>query len=285
MVLNDLLSLLRRDMLHDRSSQVAGDSDKLWSDTTLVTYINEAQNELARQTLCLRDAVSSVTQFQLAPYQENYALDPSILAVISARYLGNTRWIDGVQTPGAIVNGAFVPNTALPILPIDRQDMTRVGHDELQVRQSPDTYFFNPDMYNGLPPGKPLAFDTDEGVGVDTNGSSGVMSMRVYPIPSTYYAPATIAMRVARLPLVPLTVKNMDAVPEVPAIYHLYLLEYAAYLALRISDIDLGDGPRAKDYLQTFEGRVEAVKKDMRDKMRQPLKWKFGRGGFSYPGN
>ena len=51
MNLGDLLEELRENILHDRSDRIAGDTDQLWSDRTLVRYINEAERKMAREAL------------------------------------------------------------------------------------------------------------------------------------------------------------------------------------------------------------------------------------------
>src|ERR1700675_3251857 len=97
MNLGDLLLYLREKILHDRSDQISGTSDYLWSDTTLVRYIDEAQRRLARQTLIIRDGTTpQCCQITLVapaldplPGQVEYPMDPSVLAVLSARLAGD----------------------------------------------------------------------------------------------------------------------------------------------------------------------------------------------------
>jgi hypothetical protein len=52
MELSDLLDELRNNILYDRSDSVSGDPDQLWSDATLVRYINEAQRRFAKSWSC-----------------------------------------------------------------------------------------------------------------------------------------------------------------------------------------------------------------------------------------
>jgi hypothetical protein len=58
MKLGDLLSELRLNILNDRSDRIDGDSDYLWTDETLVRYINEAQRRFACRSLVIRDATT-----------------------------------------------------------------------------------------------------------------------------------------------------------------------------------------------------------------------------------
>jgi hypothetical protein len=270
MTLGELLGILRADILHDRSDLVAGDTDYLWSKSTLVRYIDEAQRRFARRTLCIRDGTTpSITQFKTVAFQKNYPLDPSILAIISARFMGNGSWVNGVWVGPQ---------------PEDKADLARAGHFQFDCYTIPDRYFFSPNELSTLPPGKPLAYDTDEFTTANKDGSMGIINFRAYPIPSALYAGCTIQMRVARLPK-HLTPDNTEVAPEVPEEYHLDLLDYAAYLALRIVDHELGDPERAQEFLTTFEAKVDLARREMLRKMFAPSVWGFGRSGFSFVGN
>src|ERR1700760_2332093 len=127
----ELLSELRDHILRDVSDQVAGSSDRLWSDNALIRYINEGQNRFARQTKCIRDAITpQVCRFTTINNQEFYVLDPHVVSVISVRMTG------------------------------DNADLARAGHSDLDTYRQPDTYFFNPSQLSSMPPGKPLAWTT-----------------------------------------------------------------------------------------------------------------------------
>ena len=184
---SELLAELREHMLRDVSDQVAGASDYLWSDNGLIRYINEAQNRFARQTKCIRDATTaSICQFTTVSNQPFYPLDPHILSVISVRMTG------------------------------DVADLARAGHADLDTYRQPDTYFFDPGQLSSMPPGKPVAWTTDENINQDTDGSYRAIQLRLYPIPLTPYDNIVGNMRVTRLPLVPLSLSAPDVSPEVP---------------------------------------------------------------------
>lgn len=264
MTLGDLLLELRENILHDRSDQVAGSSDYLWSDTTLVRYIDEAQRRLARQTLIIRDGTTpQCCQILLvapspapAPGQIEYPMDPSVLAVLSARFTG------------------------------DIADLGRAGHSVLDTyRTVDDTYFFDSSRLSTLQPGKPLAFASDEFLSVDSAGSWGVPNFRVYPAPTHDYAGQVINLRVIRLPITRFKLKDLTAVPEVPEDYHLLMLDWAAYLALRIVDVDAGDPVRAKEFHDSFEVACLQVRREVMRKLFVPGSWGFGRSGWSWTGN
>jgi hypothetical protein len=292
MTLDELLDHLRRDLLHDRSDQIEGDSDRLWSDTTLIRYINEAQRRFARRSLCIRDGGSLVTRFRTVAYQEVYSLDPSILAVTSARSFGNGTWVNGTYVAGYYEGEPVVGTTPVlvPLVPgtelvhPDEADLGRTGHALLQTRPQIDNSFFDVNRLSRLGPGKPLAFATDE-YDVSDDGPSGAIALRLYPAPAMRYAACLIRMRVHRMPIHALTPAQMDAVPEIPEEYHLDMLGWAAYLALRIVDHEMGDPGRAQEFKAQFEADAAKARTETMRKLFVPQPWGFGRNGFSYVGN
>lgn len=250
MNLGELLSELRDNMLRDRGDQVGGPSDHLWSDETLIRYINQAYFRFAREALCIRDGETpDVTQVALRANAMMYQLHPSVLAVLSAKVTGDTA------------------------------DLARAGHSDFSGYRTPDTYFFDTAALAVLPPGKPRAYATDEYTST-FEGKQGVVTLRIYPTPNDPY---DLRLRVVRLPKAPLV--NAPDVPELPETHHLEMLDWAAYLALRIVDHDAEDVPRA----QTFKASFEAACKKARDlamrKMFAPLQHGFGRNGWSWEGN
>ena len=263
MNLGDLLSELRENMLHDRSSQVAGASDYLWSDATLIRYIDQAQRRFARRTLCIRDKTTAqCCQFKTVVGKDEYPLDPSVISVLSVQMTG------------------------------DVADLARAGHSDFQTYRQPDTYFFDPGMLSSLPPGKPLAYGTDEGLAENDFGSVSVVTLRLFPMVGTGYGNITGKLRVCRMPLVNLHARNMHAIPEIPSDYHLDMLDWAAYLALRMPDIDAGDNAlaRAEAFRDSFEGpapyrsggHVGECIREMKRKLFTPMQWGFGRSGYSW---
>ena len=152
MQLSDLLTELREGILHDMSDQVAGASDYLWTDARLIRYIDEAHRRFARRSLCINDNTSSITKITTVNAQASYPLDPSIIAVRSVRMAG------------------------------DNQDLPRAGHDPLNTYHTPDPMFFDASTLEALPPGKALAFTTDESVLANANGS--FQAINLDPVPS-----------------------------------------------------------------------------------------------------
>lgn len=256
MNLGELLLELRENVLHDRSDQINGTTDQLWSDTTLIRYIDQAQNQFVRRTGYVRDGnTEAVTQVTLLTGQTIYKLNPTVIGILSAR-------LEGATT-----------------------DLARTGHNSLDTYTKPDTYFFDVNALAQMPPGKPLAYTTDEYLDNDTHGSIGVMVFRIYPEPSSEYNFQIINLRVLRKVLQSLTLRELTAIPEIPEEYHFDLLDYAAYLALRIVDHDAGDKVRAAEFLTTWNEKIEKAKIQLRRKLFAPMVWGFGRNGYTWEGN
>lgn len=115
MTLSELLDELRTNILRDVSSAVVDqDADRLWSDATLVRYINDAENKFARRTRCLRDSTTAkVVEVTLEEGVEYYTLHPSIIGVMSAS-LPNVplrRTMEGVinGAPADVAGGTYAP--------------------------------------------------------------------------------------------------------------------------------------------------------------------------------
>jgi hypothetical protein len=250
MNLGELLQELRENILHDRSHRVSGAEDRLWSDATLVRYIDEAQRRLARQGLVIRDgSTPDVTVVAVEPNVAEYVLHPSIIAVLSAR------------------------------LQDARVDLTRTGHSVLSGYASPDHQAFDTSMLADLPPGRPFAYTTDEQISMTETESFDAPVLRLFPVPSEA---ATLRLRVVRNPIEQLRTTNLRAIPEVPSDYHLAMLDWAAYLALRIADVDAGMPGRAMEFRATFEATVTEARRLALRRVFAPKSWAFGRNGFTW---
>ena len=253
MDLSALLKELRQNILRDRSNQVSGPSDQLWDDATLISYIDQAQKRFARLTHCIKDGTTpACCVVPLVAGVDTYVLHPSVVSLFSAKF------------QGTIV------------------DLARANHTGLGSYKQPDTYFFDPTQLANLPPGRVVAYSTDEEVSADANGSFSVVTLRVYPTPTAPYITAPLQLRVSRLPINDLTVHNLAAYPEIPELHHLEMLDWAAYLALRVGNHDAEDYQRALNFKGLFEENIEAAKKTLRQKSFAPALWGFGRNGFSW---
>jgi hypothetical protein len=202
MNLGELLEQLREGILNDRSDQTSGDSDFLWTDRTLIRYINEAQRRLAIRGLVIRDgSTAECCDVTLVEGQTLYPLHDSVIAVVSAKRTD-----------------------------VD-YDLTRAGHAVLAGYRSPTDTWVDPLRYSTLQPGSPIAYSTDEEISPDDMDTMNTVTLRVYPEPDADAAGSTVRMRVIRKPLQDLCSANLSTVPEVPADHHLDMLDWAAYPA------------------------------------------------------
>jgi hypothetical protein len=251
--LQTCLTVLRRDILHDRTDRASGSEDLLWSDDCLIRYINEAERRFARLSLCIRDGrTPEATQITLVDGVTEYDLHPSVLGVISGR------------------------------LENEVADMARASHSLLDTYQPEVPTYFDTNQLSLALPGKPIAFTTDEGVGLDEDGSLSTVTLRVYPEPSADYDGLVVQLRVIRLPIYDLTEGDLAATPEIPSIHHLEFLDYAASLALRIVDSDAGSPARAREFEESFERHVSRARRAVLRKLRPKAAFQFGRHGFSW---
>lgn len=252
MKLSELLDELRLNILNDRSDRTSGNSDYLWTDTTLVRYINEAQRRFAKRSLIIRDATTpEVTQVTLRTGVGEYTLHPSVLAVISGK------------------------------LPGEQNDLIRGSHSIFgRVTQASDNWDLSQQPLSSS--GKPLAFSTDEQVWLDDDDTMAAVTLRVWPTPSSDYNGTVLNLRVARMPIESLLPTDLDAVPEIPGDHHLEMLDWAAYLALRIVDQDAGNAQRAAQFAQTFEAHVQNARTMVMRKLFAPQPWGFGKAGWSW---
>lgn len=251
MNLGALRTFLRQSILGDRTDRTSGSSDYLWTDAELDQFINEAERILAVRGLVLRDGTNNTyTRVTLVADQSVYPLDDAVIAVISCKQ-------------EAAVN-----------------DMQRVGHPVMNIsRPLPNTWS---DAINssGLTTGPPLIWSSDEQLTADGTGSLGVVNLRVHPTPSSDEAGDYLRLRVVRKPGAALSVDT--DVPEVPEDHHIEMLDYAAYLALRIVDDDAGFPNRAHEFRKMFEKNVIEARKTAMRKLFAPMDIGFGRGGFSW---
>jgi hypothetical protein len=254
MKLEDLLDELRNNILHDRSAQTGGTNpDYLWSDKTLVRYINEAQKRFARRALVIRDgSTAEVVNVTLVEGQSEYNLHSSILSVITAK-----------------ISTAQV-------------DLVRTGHWALGTYQPPNAVMWDSSHFVTMQPGTPLAFATDEELVEGDDGSRNTVTMRVFPTPDAAAAGTLIKLRVCRLPIDDLAANDLCAEPEIPSDYHIPMLDWAAYLALRIVDHDAGDPARAQEFANSFEAHVREARAEVLKKLFAPQSWGFGKSGWSW---
>lgn len=116
--------------------------------------------------------------------------------------------------------------------------------------------------YESQTTGEPRLFYTDK--------DSGYVGF--HPAPSADNAGLEVRLQVARLPLNPLTRNDLNAEPEIPQEYHLDLLEWATWRALRNHDADIDGDPaniqivmaRASQHKKRFEDAVAECKRKIK---------------------
>lgn len=250
MILGDQLTELRSNVLRDRSDLVAGESDSLWSDETLLSYIQDAERRFARETLCLRDATTAkFTRITLRQAVKNYPLDESVFAVVSARPAGRD------------------------------YDLQRTGHALVQSRDVDTSLTFDPAEASTLQPGPPLGCYTDE---TAVYGQQFKVTLTIFPEPDLASDGLVVNLRVIRIPCGGYTLKDLKRDSEIPLDYQFDVLQWAAYRAKQNNDADIGATPNADTHKQAFEEAILRCKRDMRRRMHVPTGVRYGRNGFTW---
>lgn len=250
MTLDEQLTELRVNILRDRSDIIAGDTDSLWSDETLLRYIKDAERRFARQTLLLRDGTTpEVAQIKLRSGIATYPAHDSVIAVLSARYDTNT------------------------------YDMARSGHAIVSQSNPPEFLSFDPATPYTVAPGAPLAYYTDETL---VFARQGGVTVTVYPVPGADEAGKLLHMRVIRLPMTKYTLDDLERESEIPEDYQLDALEWAAYRAQRGFDADAGAPTSADAHKKAFDEAVQRAIQEMKRKMFANTGFRYGGNGFSW---
>lgn len=248
MNLGDQLAELRNNVLRDRSDLIAGDSDCLWSDETLLRYIGDAERRFARRTLMLRDSTTpEVVRIKLKTGVATYPTHRSVIAVLSSRYDTNT-W-----------------------------DLKRSGHGVIEQQTPQEFLTFDPSVGYTTPPGAPVAYYTDETL---VFARQGAVTVTVYPVPSATENDKYLYMRVIRLPMCGYSIDCLDKDSEIPEDYQLDVLEWAAYRAQRGFDADAGAPTSADAHKKAFDEAVDKAIQEMKRKMFANTGLRFGGNGF-----
>lgn len=234
MNLRELLEELRENVLRDISDAVDTSSDSfLLSDKSLVRYVNEAQNKFAAQTLCLRDETTPAVA-QIA------------LVADQAAYALDRRVVSVFTTRTSATRS--LKRTTYAFLS---------GTRGAFAQGVPNTLC--------LGPGAPVYFYTDR----------ETQKIGLYPAPDAAFIAEcpTLFLRVSRLPLTPLVVEDLEAVPEVKEQYHLDMLDWAAYRALINSDIEITEMGKATARRNRFNEAVGALQRESKQLLMQELQF------------
>jgi hypothetical protein len=217
MTLIELRTYVASEVLDDRTVQVAGSDDSLWSDVTITRYLQRAQERMCKDGWVLEDEGNlTAGTITLIANQSVYDLHPSILRVLKV-------------TPA---------DTELPLVrAADRW-------------VSPKAYCDGPlnfqNYVTNSTPGRPGAFSTD----------IGTLKLQVYPPPSAAYAGLVLNLRVSRMPLVSLNGADDDAVPEIPVDFHMDIADYAIGRCLVHPTADAEHKADGRAFLEAFDALV-----------------------------
>ena len=240
MLLSEMLEYTAKEFLDDRTVLVDGDPDSLWSDSYLVRQFNQAQKILARRSWCIIEyGVAPAGIITLRTGISLYSVNKAVLKVFDSTPSTQTSPLG--RTDDIVLRSDT---------PYDDYDAFEVG--EAAARASTET-------------GAPRAMASD----------AGSRLVRVYPTPTATENGVKMALKIARLPLVELTLDDVDAEPEVPSQWHLDICEYAAGKALTLPMVDQDQKVEGRRLLDAFN---ETVKEARRDRVRFGLgtsRWAF----------
>lgn len=219
----DLLAYVASEFLDDRTELLDGEPDSLWSNKTLVRYLNAAQERLARRAWLLVDIANPVAGvIPLVEGKTVYTLHKSILRVLDATF-----------------------DDAVVTLP-------RSTDADMRGYMPPSPDFFDVNALSARTPGNPLAIATDVGSHL----------LRITPAPDEDQAGLKLYLRVARLPVCPLEHDKPKGEPEVDEHWHLEMCSYAAGRALQHPTADSNQKTLGKGMVDDFERIVREARQE-----------------------
>lgn len=250
MTLAEQLQELRVNILRDRSDIIAGDTDSLWSDETLLLYIKDAERRFARRTLLLRDSTTAeVTTIKIKTGVATYAAHKSVIAVLSARFGSNNF------------------------------DLQRSGHALVTQARPAESLDLNTISANPTAVGAPVAYYTDETL---VFARQNTITVTVYPTPTATENNLNLSMRVIRLPMQGYSRNDLARESEIPEDYQLDVLEWAAYRAQRGYDGDAGAPTQAEQHRAAFEAAMATAVQETKRKMFANVGFQYGTNGFAW---
>ena len=236
MKLSEMLEYTAGQYLDDRTAIVDGDPDSLWSDEFLVRQFNEAERKLARRAwVIIEEGVPPAGTITLATGKAVYDLHKSILRVYCAT-------------------------------PADQDwPLYRTSDMRLRLPRPFEDIPFDLNNASVTATGRPLAIATD----------AGTRQMRVFRTPTSTENGLILNLKVARLPISPLSLEDVDAEPEVPEDYHELLCRYAAGRALVLPNVDGQFRTIGRELLQGFDEEVLEARQDRQRAEMEPARWGF----------
>lgn len=241
MRLSECLEYCAKEFLDDRTDLVEGDEDSLWSDAYLIRQMNEAQRVLCRRAwVIIEYGKSPAGVITLQTGRTLYPIHDSILRVFDATPI----------------------TQAYPLGRTNDADLRDVSQGGLDAYETGELAALSATALTGAP----LAFASD----------AASRSIRVHPTPTTDQNGLRVALKIARMPLVMLTVDDLDAEPEVPEEWHMAICEFAAGKALTLPNVDGEQKAEGRRILAEFDDAVRLARQE-----RQRAEMDTGRWGFN----
>lgn len=238
MNVGELLEELRENLLRDVSDVVGSDVGHLFTDKSLVRYLDEAHKKAARRSQCIRDAKTpEITTLTLTQGVSAYEMSSRIIRVLSVSYGADRRY--------------------RPLKQASLYDITDRTSD-----------------YVGA---IPCGTYVDEGVPTHYTVDEGSNYLRLFKAPGAELEGETLHMRVVRLPAKDFTLNDLKATPEIPEDYHLDLVDWAAFRALRNHDVDAENLQKANPHRASFNAAMAELSRETRRKYFEPFMF----GGFT----
>lgn len=239
---SELMDHITKSMLDDRADLVSGESDQLYSDDTVIRYLNEAQKILCRRAWVLEDTTGSnpATLIPLIENRTDYALHKSVLFVKSVR------------------------------LSDSDIDLRRAGYNDNRLLPWPvviDPDYWDQNTVMTETAGRPSKFSTDMGTRI----------IRVRQKPDSDAADLSLKLVVVRMPIKALAIEDADREPEVPEEFHLDLALYAAGKCLtNTADIDADQRALGRAWIKEFDDKVTEAKRDRQRLQQSEPQARFG---------
>lgn len=241
MNLSEMLEYTRSYIDDTSGTLIEGDNDQLWSDLLLVNFMNQAEKLLCRRAWVLVDTgVAPAGRIVLATGVALYPLHASVLHVFDAQ-----------------------PST---------QDYPLGRGTDTQLKSVSDTSGF--DAFE-IGEAAALAGDTLTGVTLSIATDAGTRMMRVYPTPTATENGVVVALKVARMPVTPLTLDDVEAEPESDAQWHTEICHFAAGRALTLPNVDSEFRTVGRTLLTEF---AETVRQARQERVRAEMgggRWAF----------
>lgn len=242
MNLTDLLLHTGKDYLDDRVDLLDGDPDSLYSDALLVRYFNEAQRILCRRAWVIVEfGVAPAGVIVLATSKALYPLHPSVLFVFDATPSTQTAPLG--RAADIALRSPYPPSADA----FDIGESASIAGTTLNI------------------PGAALAIATD----------AASRTVRVAPPPAAAQAGLRIDLKIARLPINELTLDDVDAEPEIPAEYHLWLCDYAAGRCLTQPNVDGAQKAEGRAMLEEFAAHVKEARQERQRAFSGGDRWAF----------